>query len=100
MFPDLPGLAGHSDGDAVAHAVAEALLGAAGLGDIGQRFPAPIPPSPGPTRSSFCRTVATDVRAAGWAVGNVDCSVVCEEPRLAPLRADMEARLSAAAARR
>ena len=97
VFPDLPGLTGHSDGDAIAHAVAEALLGAAGLGDIGQRFPDSDPAYAGADSIELLRVVATDVRAAGWAVGNVDCSVICEAPRLAPLRADMEARLSAAA---
>jgi 2-C-methyl-D-erythritol 2,4-cyclodiphosphate synthase len=97
MFPDLPGLAGHSDGDAVAHAVAEALLGAAGLGDIGQRFPDTDPAFAGADSLGLLRQVAADVRGDGWTVGNVDCSVVCEQPRLAPMRADMEARLSAAA---
>ena len=95
VFPDLPGLTGHSDGDVIAHAVAEALLGAAGLGDIGQRFPDSDPAYAGADSIELLRMVATDVRAAGWAVGNVDCSVICEAPRLAPLRADMEARLSA-----
>ena len=96
VFPDLPGLVGHSDGDAVAHAVAEALLGAAGLGDMGQRFPDTDPAFADADSIELLHAVATDVRAGGWAVGNVDCSVVCEEPRLAPRRADMEARLSAA----
>jgi 2-C-methyl-D-erythritol 2,4-cyclodiphosphate synthase len=97
VFPGQRGLTGHSDGDAVAHAVAEALLGAAGLGDIGQRFPDTDPTFAGADSLELLRQVAADVRADGWAVGNVDCSVVCEQPRLAPMRADMEARLSAAA---
>jgi 2-C-methyl-D-erythritol 2,4-cyclodiphosphate synthase len=96
-FPGLPGLVGHSDGDAVAHAVAEALLGAAGLGDIGQRFPDTDPDLAGADSIELLRQVAGDVRSAGWSIGNVDCSVVCERPRLAPMRADMEARLSGAA---
>ena len=60
-FPDLPGLAGHSDGDAVAHAVAEALLGAAGLGDIGQRFPDTDPALAGADSIELLRLVAADV---------------------------------------
>jgi 2-C-methyl-D-erythritol 2,4-cyclodiphosphate synthase len=96
-FPDLPGLAGHSDGDAVAHAVAEALLGAAGLGDIGQRFPDTDPAFAGADSIELLRRVAADVREAGWSVGNVDCSVICERPKLAPVRGEMEARLSDAA---
>ena len=96
-FDGLPGLVGHSDGDAVAHALVEALLGAAGLGDIGQRFPDTDPSVAGADSIELLRRVAADVRAEGWAVGNVDCSVVCEEPRLAPMRDAMQARLSDAA---
>ena len=95
-FPELPGLVGHSDGDAVAHAVAEALLGAAGLGDIGQRFPDTDPTLAGADSIELLRQVAADVAASGWAIGNADCSVICEQPRLAPVREEMQARLSAA----
>jgi 2-C-methyl-D-erythritol 2,4-cyclodiphosphate synthase len=90
-------LEGHSDGDAIAHAVTEALLGAAGLGDIGSRFPDTDPTFAGADSLDLLRDVATAVRAAGWVLGNVDCSVICEAPRLAPVRDEMEARLSAAA---
>ena len=93
-FADLPGLAGHSDGDAIAHAVAEALLGAAGLGDIGQRFPDTDPAFAGADSIELLRRVAADVRDAGWSVGNADCSVICERPSLAPVRDEMEARLT------
>jgi 2-C-methyl-D-erythritol 2,4-cyclodiphosphate synthase len=93
-FVGLPGLVGHSDGDAVAHAVAEALLGAAGLGDIGQRFPDTDPALAGADSLELLRVVAEEVRAAGWSVGNADCSVICEQPKLAPVRAQMEARLA------
>ena len=96
-FPGVPGLVGHSDGDAVAHAVAEALLGAAGLGDIGQHFPDTDPSArAAPTRSSSCAASPPTCVAAGWSIGNADCSVVCERPRLAPMRDEMQARLSAA----
>jgi 2-C-methyl-D-erythritol 2,4-cyclodiphosphate synthase len=90
-------LEGHSDGDAVAHAVTEALLGAAGLGDIGQRFPDTDPALRGVDSLQLLRDVAQAVRADGWTVGNVDCSVICEAPRLAPMRGAMQERLSAAA---
>ena len=95
-FPGLPGLVGHSDGDAVAHAVAEALLGAAGLGDIGERFPDTDPSLAGADSIGLLRRVADDVRALGWVVGNADCSVVCEAPRLAPMRTEMQDRLTGA----
>ena len=96
-FPGLPGLVGHSDGDAIAHAVAEALLGAAGLGDIGQRFPDTDPALAGADSIELLRRVSAAVRAEGWSVGNADCSVICEAPRLAPMRDEMQAKLSEAA---
>ena len=96
-FPGLPGLVGHSDGDAIAHAVAEALLGAAGLGDIGQRFPDTDPALAGADSIELLRRVADAVRTDGWSVGNADCSVICEAPRLAPMRDEMQTKLSAAA---
>jgi 2-C-methyl-D-erythritol 2,4-cyclodiphosphate synthase len=96
IFEGHPGLEGHSDGDAVAHAAAEALLGAAGLGDIGQHFPDTDERWAGADSLGILREVAAMVRERGWDVGNVDCSVVCEAPRLAPRRGEMEARLTAA----
>lgn len=95
-FDGVPGLVGHSDGDAVAHAVADALLGAAGLGDIGQRFPDTDPSLEGADSIGLLRRVAELVTADGWTIGNADCSVVCETPRLAPRRDAMQERLSAA----
>jgi 2-C-methyl-D-erythritol 2,4-cyclodiphosphate synthase len=95
-FPGLPGLVGHSDGDAVAHAVAEALLGAAGLGDIGQHFPDTDPAFRGADSIELLGRVVADVRADGWSIGNADCSVICEHPRLAPMRDEMQGRLSTA----
>jgi len=92
------GLAGHSDADVVAHAVAEALLGAAGLGDLGTHFPDTDPQWAGADSLDLLGEVARRLGRAGWRTGNVDCSVVLEAPRLAPHRAEMEARLSAAAA--
>jgi len=95
-FADEPGLAGHSDADAVAHACADALLGAAGLGDIGQHFPDTDPAWAGADSVELLTEVARRVRAGGWEPGNVDCSVVLDAPKLAPVRREMAERLSAA----
>ena len=81
----------------IAHAVAEALLGAAGLGDIGQRFPDTDPALAGADSIELLRKVVAAVRAEGWSVGNADCSVICEAPKLAPMRDEMQAKLSDAA---
>ena len=83
-FDEGTGLAGHSDADVVAHAVTDALLGAAGLGDIGQHFPDTDPALAGADSIDLLRRAVADVRAAGWAPGNVDCTVVLEAPKLAP----------------
>jgi 2-C-methyl-D-erythritol 2,4-cyclodiphosphate synthase len=90
---DGPGLAGHSDADVVAHAVADALLGAAGLGDIGGRFPDSEPAWAGADSMGLLARVVAEVTES-WRVGNVDCAVVLETPRLAPHRPAMEARLA------
>lgn len=90
------GLHGHSDADAVAHAVTDALLGAAGLGDIGEHFPDTDPKWRGADSIEMLAAAVAKVREAGWGIGNVDCSVVCEAPKLAPHRAEMQQRLSQA----
>ena len=90
------GLAGHSDSDVIAHAVIDALLGAAGLGDIGQHFPDTDPAFAGVDSIELVRRTVAMVQADGWSPGNVDCTVVTEEPKLAPRRREMEERLSAA----
>ena len=90
------GLAGHSDADVVAHAVADALLGAAGLGDLGEHFPATDPAWAGSDSLALLGQVLEMVSAAGWRPANVDCTVVAERPRLAPHRAAMQERLTAA----
>ena len=76
--------AGHSDADVIAHACADALLGAAGLGDIGEHFPDTDPAFAGADSIDLLGRGADLVRAAGWTPGNVDCSVVTEAPKLAP----------------
>lgn len=94
VFEDEAGLIGHSDADVVAHACADALLGAAGLGDIGQLFPDTDPRWAGADSIGLLTEVAGRVRAAGYEPGNVDCAVVCERPRLAPHRDAMQRLLS------
>ncbi len=81
--PGAAGLAGHSDADVVAHAVAEALLGAAGLGDLGRHFPARDPAWAGADSMELLDRVSLMVGAQGMALVNADCTVVCERPRLA-----------------
>jgi 2-C-methyl-D-erythritol 2,4-cyclodiphosphate synthase len=93
-FDGVPGLAGHSDSDVVAHAVTDALLGAAGLGDIGSLFPDTDPSLAGADSIELLRRATASVRDAGWTPGNVDCTVVLETPKLAPRRAEMQARLT------
>jgi 2-C-methyl-D-erythritol 2,4-cyclodiphosphate synthase len=95
-FPGERGLDGHSDADVIAHAVIDALLGAAGLGDIGAHFPDTDPAWAGADSIDLlCRAVA-DVRDAGWQPQNVDCTVVLDAPRLAPRREAIHERLAAA----
>jgi 2-C-methyl-D-erythritol 2,4-cyclodiphosphate synthase len=89
-FEGEPGLVGHSDADVVAHACADALLGAAGLGDIGQHFPDTDPAWTGADSIGLLTEVARLVRDSGWEPGNVDAAVVCERPKLAPRRDAMQ----------
>jgi 2-C-methyl-D-erythritol 2,4-cyclodiphosphate synthase len=95
VFDGERGLEGHSDADAIAHATADALLGAAGLGDIGQHFPDTDPQWKGVNSLQLLAEVVRLVRAERWNIGNVDCSVVCEVPKLAPRRDEMQSALSA-----
>jgi 2-C-methyl-D-erythritol 2,4-cyclodiphosphate synthase len=88
-----PGLAGHSDADAVAHAIADALLGAAGLGDIGTHFPDDDPAYAGANSIDLLGRVVLSV-TSHHQIGNVDVTVIIEAPKLAPYRQAMEARLT------
>ncbi|HEX2381279.1 MAG TPA: 2-C-methyl-D-erythritol 2,4-cyclodiphosphate synthase [Acidimicrobiales bacterium] len=96
VFEGARGLLGHSDADVVAHACCDALLGAAGLEDIGHHFPDTDPRWHGADSITLLEEVASMVRRAGWEPANIDCSVVCEAPKLAPHRDAMRKRLSAA----
>ena len=78
------GLLGHSDADVLVHAVMDALLGAAALGDIGQHFPDSDPAYKGADSLMLARAVAEKLAAAGWRVGNVDATLLCQAPKLAP----------------
>lgn len=93
VIPDVVGLHGHSDADVVAHAVAEALLGASGLGNLGELFPDTDDRWAGADSIELLAEVVSRVRSAGWSVANVDCSVVAERPKLAPHVAAMQRRL-------
>ncbi|MDE3204331.1 MAG: 2-C-methyl-D-erythritol 2,4-cyclodiphosphate synthase [Acidobacteriota bacterium] len=88
-----PGLAGHSDADVVAHAVADALLGAAGLGDIGTHFPDSDPSLAGVDSMDLLSRVVAQVTTS-YRVANVDVTVILETPKVAPYRLRMEERLS------
>lgn len=90
-FENTPGLVGHSDADAVLHAVIDALLGAAGLGDIGTHFPPDDPRFRDADSAEMLRAVVTELAAAGWSAVNVDVTVVCERPRIRPVAAQMQA---------
>ncbi len=92
-FADEPGLAGHSDGDAVIHAMCDALLSAAGLGDIGSRFGSAAPEFAGAASEVFLRETLALVEGAGYRVGNVAVQVIAARPRLAPRRMAIEAHL-------
>ena len=90
------GLAGHSDGDVIAHALIDALLGAAGLGDIGGLFPSGQERFRGASSLTLLHDAYTQVREAGWRLVNADCVLVGEEPRIAPHREKMRRRLGEA----
>lgn len=87
-------LAGHSDGDAVAHAITDAVLGAAGAGDIGSMFPDNDPRNRGRNSLEMLGLAVEEVRSRGWRVVNVDVTVVAEAPRIAPHRDAMRAALA------
>ena len=83
-FPGETGLKGHSDADVLIHAIVDALLGAAALGDIGSHFPDTDPKWKDADSAQLLAEVVREVRGAGWAIANVDATVICERPKLAP----------------
>lgn len=94
-FESARGLAGHSDGDVLAHALIDALLGAAGAGDIGTLFPSGDDRWRGASSLDLLARAYADVRSAGWELGNADCVLVGEEPRIDSRRDEMRDRLAA-----
>jgi 2-C-methyl-D-erythritol 2,4-cyclodiphosphate synthase len=95
-IPSGPGLEGHSDADVLAHAVSDALLGAAGLGDIGRHFPDDDPRYRDADSIELLMQIVALLADAGWHVVNVDSTVVCERPRLEPYVSAMAERLGGA----
>jgi 2-C-methyl-D-erythritol 2,4-cyclodiphosphate synthase len=96
-FDSPRGLAGHSDGDVIAHALIDAVLGAAGLGDIGSLFPSDDASLEGVSSLVLLEQAMSEVRKTGWELANADCVLIGEEPRIAPRRDEMRAALARAA---
>jgi 2-C-methyl-D-erythritol 2,4-cyclodiphosphate synthase len=96
LIPSEVGLLGHSDADAVCHAVTDAILGAAGLGDIGEMFPDTDPSNKDRDSIGMLEAAVKRIATAGYVVHQVDVSVVAETPRLAPHRDKIRARLASA----
>ena len=94
-IPHGRGLLGHSDADVLLHAITDALLGAAGLGDIGRMFPDSDPQWAGADSRVLLRGAAARCREAGWVAGNVDATVICEAPKISPHVAAMCANIAA-----
>lgn len=94
-IPHEKGLLGHSDADALLHAITDAVLGAAGLGDIGRMFPDSDEEWRGADSRVLLRGALAAVRAAGWRVGNLDCTVIAQAPRIAPFVVAMRDNIAA-----
>lgn len=95
-FEEGPGLAGHSDGDVVCHAIADAILGAAAAGDVGEHFPDDAPETAGIGGVELLRRTVTIVVQRGLAPAGCDVTVICERPAIAPRRDEMRDRIAAA----
>jgi 2-C-methyl-D-erythritol 2,4-cyclodiphosphate synthase len=96
VWPGEAGLAGHSDGDVVAHSICDALLGAAGLGDLGSQYGTSDPQWAGATGAALLIETARRLREAGWVIGNVSVQLIGERPRIGRRREEAQAALAAA----
>ena len=96
QIPFEKGLLGHSDADVLLHAITDALLGAAGLGDIGQHFPDTDATYKGADSAKLLKTAYAHVKQLGWHLGNVDCTIVAQAPKLAPHRSDIRSSIAKA----
>ena len=94
--PHPRGLSGHSDGDALTHAVVDALLGAAGMGDIGGRFPSSDNAYKDADSLTFLSAIAPELSEAGWSIENVDATIIAQRPALSPFVNDMAANIARA----
>jgi 2-C-methyl-D-erythritol 2,4-cyclodiphosphate synthase len=95
-IPSTGALVGHSDADAISHAVTDALLGASALGDIGRMFPDTDPANKGRDSIAMLGAAVQRVREGGWVPENVDVTVVCESPKIGPHRNDIRVKLATA----
>ncbi len=96
--PHSVGLSGHSDGDVLTHAVVDALLGAAGMGDIGGRFPSTDEVYRSADSLTFLSAIAPELADAGWSVQNVDATIIAQRPTLSPFVKEMQANIARALA--
>ena len=96
--PHSLGLSGHSDGDALTHAVVDALLGAAGMGDIGGRFPSSDNAYKDADSLTFLSAIAPELAQAGWSIENVDATIIAQRPALSPFVKEMAANMARALA--
>ena len=96
--PHSLGLSGHSDGDALTHAVVDALLGAAGMGDIGGRFPSSDNAYKDADSLTFLSAIAPELAEAGWSIENVDATIITQRPALSPFVREMAANMARALA--
>lgn len=93
-IPHDRGPKGHSDGDALLHAITDALLGAAGLGDIGEYFPDNDPQWKDADSGALLKEAFKHVKRRGWEVQNIDCNIIAEAPKLKPYKSQMESRIA------
>ena len=96
--PHSLGLSGHSDGDALTHAVVDAVLGAAGMGDIGGRFPSSDDAYKDADSLTFLSAIAPELAQAGWSIENVDATIIAQRPALSPFVREMAANMAQALA--